>query len=330
MNKLITLCLSVALVAAPIFAENQTASKAAENPATLKVAAIVGTSGIGMAYLFANPPAVGTGTAVSFETVGSADVLLPKLLSGEVDICVLPPNVAAKLYNVGKKSIVAGAVVGNGMLSLVTRDPAIKTLKDLEGKTVSVAGQGATPEYVFRALIAKTGLPANSVTPDFSIPNPEIAAALVSNRISCALVPEPFATVAIINGGTGTAPVRRAISIKDEWKAAGFGQDFPMTLCVIRKEYADKNPETVRKFLQAYKDSIAWTVANPAEAGKLVESSGLGLKAPVAAKSIPSGNYTFIPAVEARDSIEKLLSVFLYYAPEAVGGKLPDDGFYFK
>jgi len=179
-------------------------------------------------------------------------------------------------------------------------------------------------------LLAKSGLPANSVTPDFSIPNQEIAAALVSNRISCALVPEPFATVAILNSGAGPEPVRRAIMIKDEWKAAGFGPDFPMTLCVIRKEYADKYPETVRKFLQAYKESIAWTVANPAEAGKLVESGGLGLKAPIAAKSIPSGNFTFIPAVEARDSIEKLLSVFVSYAPEAIGGKLPDDGFYFK
>ena len=330
MNKLFTICIAAILATGIAFAEDQTAIKTGENPATLKVAAIVGSSGIGMAYLFANHPAVGAGTVVSFESVGSADVLLPKLLSGEVDICALPPNVAAKLYNVGKKPIIAGAVVGNGMLSIVTRDPSIKSLKDLAGKTVSVAGQGATPEYVFRALLAKEGLSENSVTLDFSIPNPEIAAALVSDRISCALVPEPFATVAVMNGASGTQPVRRAILIKDEWNAAGFGTDFPMTICVIRKEYADKYPATVRKFLEAYKAAIAWTTANPAEAGKLVELAGLGLKAPIASKSIPTGNFTFVPAADARDSIEKLLSVFLSYAPEAVGGKLPDSGFYFK
>lgn len=299
-------------------------------PPTLKVAAIAGPSGLGMARLFTETPDVGAGTTVTFEAVASVDLLLPKLVNGDADIGILPPNVAAKLYTMNPRSVVAGAVVGNSMLALVTRDPAVKTIADLAGKTVSVAGQGSTPEFVFRTLLKKAGLGEGAVTLDFSLPTQEIAAALVSDRIRYALVPEPFATVAVMNGAAGTNPVHRAILLRDEWSSSGFGSDFPMTLAVIRTGYAEQYPATVRKFLEAYKETIAWTQANPAEAGKFAESAGLGLKAPIAAKAIPSCNFVYMDATSGRASIETLLSVFLEYAPAAVGGKLPGDSFYFR
>lgn len=331
MKKTLIAACAVLLVSGAAFASgNKESAKQAETPASLKVATITGPSGMGIAHLFANVPDVGAGTAVSIEAVGSADALLPKIITGELDIGVLPVNVAAKLYNVNPKSLVVGAVVGNGMLALVTRDGAVTGVAGLAGKTISVAGQGATPEYVLRTLVAKAGLAPDSVTLDFSIPNTEIAAALVSDKIQYAFVPEPFATVAILNGSKGDNPVHRAFLAKDEWNAVGLGKDFPMTVCVIRADYAAKYPETVRKFLDAYRASIEWTVANPADAGLAVENAGLGLKAPVATKAIPSSNFVYIPATVAKESIERLLSAYLEFAPEAVGGKLPDAGFYFK
>lgn len=305
-------------------------SMASSTPATVKVAALVGPSGIGMGYLFANPPKLGSGTRTTFEAYGSVDQLLPKLLNGDIDIGILPPNVAAKLYNLDRNSIVAGAIVGNNMLTVITRDPSLSSLSGLAGQTVSVAGQGSTPEYILRALIIKSALPENSVTLDFSIPVPEIAAALISGKIQYALLPEPFATIAIRNGATGINPVRRAISLREPWQKAGFGADFPMTICVVRTKFARQYPETVRAFLAAYKASIDWTVTHPGEAGPLVEAAGLGLKAPIVTQAIPSCNLVFIPAAESRTAIEKLLAVFLEYSPEAIGGTLPDEGFYFK
>ena len=40
------------------------------------------------------------------------------MLKGEVDIGILPPNAAAKVYNKNKGAIVMGAIVGEGMLSI--------------------------------------------------------------------------------------------------------------------------------------------------------------------------------------------------------------------
>ncbi len=290
----------------------------AETPSVVRVAALNGPSAVGMAYLFENHPDLG-GVESVFENAGAADVFLPKIIKGEYDIGILPPNAAAKVYNAQKGKILLAGICGNGMLTVITRNGAINSMKDLDGKTVYVAGQGATPEYMMRYLAAKAGIRVNL---DFSIPTAELAAAIASGKIETACVPEPFATVACMN----SADVRRAIDIQKEW-----GKDnFPMTVIVVRAEFAQKYPETVRAFLAAYKESIAWTNANPMEAGKLVEKHTLGLKAPIVAKSVPFSNFTFATAAEARPQVEKLLNVFLDFAPESIGGKLPDEGFYFK
>ena len=297
-------------------------------PSSLTVGVIVGPSGIGMARVMSDPSVI-PGTYISFMKAGSVDILLPKLINGDIDIGILPPNVAAKIYSKSPNSIEIASVVGNGMLSIITRDTSVSRLEDLVGKTLFVAGQGSTPEYVLKTLLARNGIREGSIRLDYSIPYQEIAPSLVAGKIQYALVPEPFATVAILSGG-GVNPVRRALLLRDAWKEAGLGDNFPMTLCVVRKAYATRHPETVSRFLAAYRSSIEWTVAHPVEAGSLVEAQGLGLKAEVAARAIPSCNFVWIDAKDARKGIEALLGVFLEYAPESIGGTLPEGNFYRK
>lgn len=323
--------LSVTLSCFALVAGGKTDEPSINYPEFVHVAALAGPSGLGMAHLIDEPPMLEGTVPASFEIAGSVDVLLPKLVNGDIDIGILPPNVAAKLYNLNPDSIVAAAIVGNGMVSLVTRDTAVTKISDLIGKSITVAGQGATPEYVFRALLSAEGIDQNSITLDFSIPVPEISAALISDKIRYALLPEPFATVAVLNGkSTGGTPVVKALNLRDIWEADGLGNDFPMTLCVVRSSFAKSHPKLVEAFLAAYRSSIEWTVANPADAGVVSEKVGLGLKAAIASKAIPSSNYVFIPAQEGKAAIESLLTVFNQYAPASIGGKLPDEGFYLK
>lgn len=305
----------------------------------INVAALNGPSGIPMAYLFENKPQV-SGADFQFQVVAGADVLLPKLLKGEIDVGILPPNVAAKVFTKNNGALVVAAVMGQGMLNLITKDETIVSLADLQGKTVTVAGQGATPEYMFRYLLKSNGITiaedgaapdANSVALDFSVPAAEIAAALLSDKIQYAVVPEPFSTVAT----TKDASVRRAINLQKEYaalnEAAGKEwENYPMTVLVARKSLAETSPEILRGLLASAKNAVDWTVAHPSEAGTLVQSHTLGLQAPIASKVIPNGAYVFVPATEARPQLEELFSIFLDFAPEAIGGALPSDDFYFE
>ncbi|MCM1320636.1 MAG: ABC transporter substrate-binding protein [Bacteroides sp.] len=301
-------------------------------PHVIRAAVLNGPSGIGLSYLFEFKPAA-FGCDVQMEVDASPDVMLPKLLKGELDIGILPPNAAAKVYNT-TGAVVMGAVVGNGMLHLLAKNSDVPSLAALRGKTVYTAGQGATPEYVFRYLLAKSGIAENGgadgVSIDFSLPPAEIAAALAAGKISYALLPEPFATVAQMK----SSDVKRALDIQKVFaELSGSEEDtaeYPMTLVVVRKEFAERYAQTVRLFLQSCAQSVALTNGNPSEAALLAEKHSLGLKAAVAEKSIPNAAFVYKDAGAARADVEKLLSVFLDFAPESIGGKLPDDAFYFK
>lgn len=266
----------------------------------------------------------------NFEIFSDPSQLLSKMIKKEIDIGFLPANVAAKAYNSTKKNIVLLAVTGNGNLSLITKDKSIKKLSDLKGKTVYVAGQGATVEYMFSYILEQNGIIKNNskgVVLDFSIPNAQIAPMLINNKISYAIVPEPFVTIAKIKSKDVLAP----INLQSEYEALeGEGRTYPLSVMVVRKDFAEKNKELIEKFLNDYEQAVEWTINYPSLSGRLCEKYNIGLDNKVVTKSIPNANYVFIPATESKKSVEDLLSLFLKFNPDSIGGKLPDEWFYYE
>jgi NitT/TauT family transport system substrate-binding protein len=217
------------------------------------------------------------------------------------------------------------AIVGEGMVSFLCSDPGIHTLADLKGRRVNVAGQGATPDFLLRKLLAWSGIdPDADLKLDYSLPYPEAAAALAAGKIECALLPEPFATMARTMKPSLLAP----LDLGSLWTRATGQRSYPMTAFVVSKRAAASRPAEIKALLAAYEASISWAKAHPAEAGALAESLDLGLKASIAAKSIPLSAFVFETAETARPSVEAFLSALIEIAPASVGGRLPDDGFY--
>lgn len=300
-----------------------------EQPSSIHIAALRGPSALGMSRLFETGYSINT-IALTMQIASSIDAVYPKLLNGDIDIAILPPNVAAKLYNKNPSSIVVLAVVGNSMLSLLSRDPTIQSPTDLSGKKVYVAGQGATPDYILRTLTTESLSDVSKVQYDYSLSTADIATAIATGRIDYAFLPEPFVTLSMEVAKEKNNPLTISFSAQDSWAASGKGDDFPMTVCVVRKEFAKQHDSLVRDFLEAYRLSVQWTLDNPKRAGTLAEKAGIGLQAAVAEKAIPRCNLVFIPANEARGSLERLLQVFLLFDSQSIGGRLPDDGFYFQ
>ena len=288
-----------------------------------------GPVSIPVAFMVDAKPLI-NGRSVVFDKYATPQALLPKILKGEADIGFMPANIAAKVYNSAAGALVCAGISGNGNLYLITKDRGIKTLADLAGKTVSVAGQGATPEYLFRWILAQNKIPVDSesgVKLDYSVPTPDIAAELLSDKIKYAIVPEPFATVALIK----SKDVVRALDLQYEFGAIeGKNATYPLTVMVVSKSFADREPDTVRAFMSTFGNSVAWTTANPQKAGVLVQKYTLGLMAPVVANAVPYSCLVWKNADDSKKEIERLLSIFLEFAPDSVGGKLPDEGFYFK
>jgi NitT/TauT family transport system substrate-binding protein len=295
----------------------------AESPSLL-VGALKGPSGIGLIRLFESPPASGDAPIFKPVAVASVELMTAKIISGEYGAGVLPVNVAAKLRASGIPIRLA-AVVGEGMLSFLSADRSIHSLADLRGKRIALAGQGATPDYLFRRLLRGARLdPAKDLRLDYSLPYPEAAAALAAGEIAYAVLPEPFSTMA----RQRNPRLEERLDLGALWKAETGQDSYPMTCLVVSSALADRRPELVRTLLAASADSIAWVASHPAEAGALVERHDLGLKAAVAAAAIPRCAFAFKDARSARPGIEALLDAFIELAPASVGGRLPDDGFY--
>lgn len=296
---------------------------AQQAPTFLTFSVLKGPSGIGAAWMMSAPPAI-PNAEIRFATAASADLVTAKLVSGEIQGGVLPLNVAAKLFNAGVP-IKALAVVGDGMVKLLTSNPSIHSLSDLRGKEIHVAGQKATPDYLFRFLASKAGLVAGrDYTPIYSLAYPEIAAQLAAGRLSVAILPEPFATqAAMLNGA-----LRSPIDLGALWTETTGLPSYPMSLFVVSGKLASARPDIIQAIAAAYRASIEKTINDPAGTAKLAESLDLGMKASVALVAIPKSNYVYRPAADARASVEATLSLFLAEDPQSVGGKLPTDDFY--
>jgi len=293
---------------------------------TLTIYSLKGPSGVGMIRLFEEPPAI-PGFNVKMEALAQAELMAARFISGEAGVGVLPPNAAAKIASSGR-DIRAAAITGTGSLSLLSSDPELRRLEDLKGRTVQAVGQGLIPEYVFRKILTAHGLmPDQDVKLNYSLSYPEIAQSLIAGRVSIALLPEPFVTMALM----GRPDLNSITDIQKEWAdAAGAGENYPLTIIAVDGAFADANAAALKEILNAVKNSIEWVIANPAAAGALVEKHNLGISAAVSAAAIPKSNYVFIPAREGRPSMEALFRAFLESAPASIGGSLPGNRFYWK
>lgn len=289
------------------------------------VAILKGPSGIGAAWLMSDPPMTDQ-VSFRFFTAGSADVVTAKLISGEIVACVLPVNVAAKLYNSGV-AIKVLAVVGNGMVRFLSSDPSITNLKDIAGKEIQVAGQKATPDYLFRFLASRAGLTADKdFTLAYNLQYPETALALATGKIKSAVLPEPFATQAI----QLSAGLREPFDLGELWTTASGRKDYPMSLFMVSTKFAALHPQAVIALAEAYKASISRTIREPLATAVKAESLELGIKAVVAQSAIPRSAYTYVEAQVSRPEIEAMLGLFLLLEPQSIGGRLPDGQFYGK
>ncbi len=211
------------------------------------------------------------------------------------------------------------------MIKFLTNDSTIQSIASLRGKTIYIAGQKATPDYVFQFLCAEQGLiSGKDYTAMYNLTYPEIAAGLASGKIASAVLPEPFSAQALLKNPA----LRSPFDITQKWKESTGQENFPMSLFVARNDLIQSSPGKIAILLDSYRASIQKALNDPEATGKIAEKLDLGVSAQVAALSIPISNFVFVDAQKAHASIEALLEVFLRFDPVSIGGVLPNQEFY--
>jgi ABC-type nitrate/sulfonate/bicarbonate transport system substrate-binding protein len=97
--------------------------------------------------------------------VADGSKLIGSLLSGEMDMCALSGfgQVLPAIEKGAKLKILGGGAV-RALQGILTKNPAIKTVKDLEGRTVGTGSIGALLHQLVVALLRKKGVDEKKVT----------------------------------------------------------------------------------------------------------------------------------------------------------------------
>lgn len=297
--------------------------------AHIRVGSLKGPTSMGLVFLMEMAENGKTANEYDFTMVTAADELLPKVISGDLDIALVPANAASVLYNRTEGGISVIDINTLGVLYVVTADDSIRSMEDLKGRTIYMTGKGTTPDYVFHYLLAENGLSESDVTLEFKSEPTEVAALLQEEPNAVGILPQPFVTAACAQN----EQLKLVLDLTEEWDKTQSQSDTASRLVtgvtIVRNAFLEEEPEAVKLFLQEHEKSAAYTKEQPDHAAELVAKTGIIEKAPVAKQALPKCNITCITGSRMKDALGGYLQVFFDQDPKSVGGTLPGEDFYY-
>ncbi|MCI8774881.1 MAG: ABC transporter substrate-binding protein [Lachnospiraceae bacterium] len=293
----------------------------------IRVGSLKGPTSMGLVYLMSQSEAGEAEGSYAFTMAAAADELLPKMVSGDLDIVLVPANVASVLYHKTEGGVSVLDINTLGVLYMVSGDTSIQSMEDLKDKTIYLTGKGTTPDYVLQYLLTENGLTTDDVTLEYKSEAAEVAALLKEEPSSIGVLPQPFVTAACMQNET----LSIVMDLTAEWSAIqGEGGSSLVTgVTVVRNDFLAENPEAVREFMEEHEASAAYANENVEAAAELVASYGIVEKAPVAAEAMPYCNITYIDGADMQAALSGYLEVLYEKDASSVGGSLPADDFYY-
>ncbi|AFQ42726.1 ABC transporter substrate-binding protein [Desulfosporosinus meridiei] len=138
-----------------------------------------------------------------------------------------------------------------GISLVVTPNGSISTIADLKGKKIALQKGTMLHEMLIRALAE-----VNLTTQDLELVNMDsnaAATAIATGQVDATILPEPLLSKTIATG-----------KVKKLRTAEGLISG--LTVIAVRSEFAQTQPELVKRFLKVHKASVDWSKTNLEEA----------------------------------------------------------------
>ncbi|NMC41190.1 MAG: ABC transporter substrate-binding protein [Bacteroidales bacterium] len=292
---------------------------------TFTIATLRGPSSMGMIKLI---DSLGSSKnhSVKMEILDEPLIVRKMMIDGSADFAILPTTMAAITYNKGFDYRLVAVPVW-GTLYLMGSDTTISEWKNLRGKRVHVMARGMTPDELFRYLLVRNGIdPGKDISLDYSFPTHiDLANAAGAGRAALAVLSEPMASIVMKNNRA----VRRIFSLNEEW-AKFEGMPLAETAFMAKRSVLENNRDLAEKIIASYKSSTIWVNKYPDSAAALIVRYNILPDFEAALNAIPLSNLKFERAFDVMDEVKEYLGVFYRMNPEITGGKIPDEGFFFK
>ncbi len=294
-------------------------------PGHIRIGSLKGPTSMGLVQLMDRAEKGETANTYEFTMAAAADEINTALIKGDLDMVLIPANVASVLYNKTGGEVVVLNVNTLGVLYILEYGETIQSVKDLAGRTIYLPGKGTTPDYALQYLLVQNGLTTEDVDLQYKSEGTEVIAALAQDNTAIGLLPQPAATVATVqNEG-----LRIALDLTAEWDKVSQDGDLLTGVTLVRKAFLQENPGAIQLFLEDHLVSTNYTNENVAEAAQMVADLGIVPKAPIAVKAIPYCNIVSITGAEMKAALSGYLGVLADQNITAIGGALPGEDFYY-
>jgi NitT/TauT family transport system substrate-binding protein len=134
---------------------------------------------------------------------------------------------------------------------LVLKDGPVKEPKDIEGKTIAVNTLSNICEVTIKASLTDMGVDVSTLK-FTEVPFPDMNAALEANRVDGACVVEPFVSQGLAGKAKGIDPFY-----------VNTAPDLTVATYFTSKQYAQENPDVVKRFVTAMEQSLEYAQNNP-------------------------------------------------------------------
>ncbi|MBX7245747.1 MAG: ABC transporter substrate-binding protein [Candidatus Sumerlaeaceae bacterium] len=193
--------------------------------------------------------ALGPDVKLDTLTVNAGPSITEAIFAGRLDLAYVGPSPTISGFQASKGEeirVVSGAAL-NGVLVIGNKKRGITKLEQLKGGRIATPQLGNTQDisakhYVVDNLHSQLKEKGGD-TEVIPVNNPDIEILFEKDQIDAAWVPEPWGT-RIVDKGLANIIAEE----KDLWPE----KKFVLTNIVARREFLEKNPELVKKFLAAH------------------------------------------------------------------------------
>ena len=295
--------------------------------AGIRVGSLKGPTSMGLVSLMDKAAKGETSNVHEFTMTGKADELVGKIANGDLDIALVPANVASVLYAKTQGNVTVLDINTLGVLYVVASDDSITSMADLKGRTIYMTGKGTTPEYVMNYLLKENGLGSGDVDLQFKSEATEVASILKQDSSAIGVLPQPFATAACIQN----EDLKTVLDLTEQWNLLNkdSGSMLVTGVTLVRSDFLRENRSPIGDFLKDHAESARFTSGHPEEAAALIAAQGIVEKAPIAQKALPYCNIVCLTGQEMKDALSGYLSILMEQDAKSIGGQMPGDDFYY-
>lgn len=305
---------------------NEEADNIPKEDREIKVIVPDGLPSMAMAKMIKENPEIIDGYNVSYSIEKTAENVVSGVLKGEVDIAVVPSNVAATQYNknAGYKIV---ATTGWGAFYLISLDGE-KAIDDLKGEEIYNIGKGLTPDIVTKSILKDTEYDIEADF-NFSYVNgvTELAPMILAGKTKYAVVPEP----AFSQISSKKPELKVVMDLNEEWKnnnSSDYG--FPQATIIVKEDLIENDSKFIDVFLDKVEESTIFANENREELANYCEEIGVSADKSIISKAIDKANIKFVKISDSKDEYKTYFNKLNDFDPVTIGGKVPDEGVFME